>query len=45
MCYEEPKMVENLPSFYRKVVNVKDCNNKPIFESWELDQIVNAALE
>lgn len=43
MCYQEPKMVENLPSFYRKIVNVKDSDNKPLFESFELDQIVIAA--
>lgn len=43
MCYNEPRMVENLPNFYRRIVNIKDCNNKPIFEPWELDQIVIAA--
>ena len=45
MCYQEPRMVENLPKFYRKIVNVKDCDNRPLFESWELDQIVIAAQE
>lgn len=38
-------MVENLSSFYKRLINVKDVNNKPLFESWELDQIVTAAQE
>lgn len=45
MCYDDPRMVENLPSFYRRIANVKDGHNKPIFDSWELDQIVIAAQE
>jgi hypothetical protein len=43
MCYEDPRMVENLPNFYRRLANVRDINNKAMFESYELDQIVIAA--
>lgn len=43
MCYQEPRMVENLPNFYRRIVNIKDCDGKPLFDYNDLDQIVIAA--
>jgi len=45
MCYEDPRMVENLPNFYRSIVNVRDINNKPMFDYNELDTIVIQAQE
>ena len=32
--------VLDLPKFYRKMVNVKDINKKPIFDRDQLDYIV-----
>jgi hypothetical protein len=42
MCHQDPEMVLDLQKFYRKLV--KDNNsNSNIFESTDLDQIVDAA--
>ena len=44
MCYQYPKMVLNLPAFLRSLVNkTKDEKNQPVFNYWELDDIICAA--
>ena len=44
MCYENPKMVNNIPAFLRSLVrNVRDEHDRLIFDYFELDQIVEAA--
>jgi hypothetical protein len=43
LCYAYPDMVENLPAFYRSLI--RQTNNAgQIFDEWEQDQIVEAAL-
>mmetsp|Transcript_13650 Transcript_13650/g.23238 ORF Transcript_13650/g.23238 Transcript_13650/m.23238 type:complete len:477 (-) Transcript_13650:223-1653(-) len=45
MCEDHPNMVNNLPAFYRSLVSsVKDVNGNNIFDQFELDQIVEAAM-
>lgn len=46
-CYKNPKMVSNLPVFYRSLIsNItwSDKSNCPIFDWYDLDQIVEATL-
>jgi len=46
-CYKNPKMVNNLPAFYRSLINKitwSEKSNMPIFDYAELDQIVEATL-
>ena len=46
-CYKNPKMVNNLPAFYRSLIsNItwSDKSNCPIFDWYDLDQIVEATL-
>lgn len=46
MCYDNPKMVLNIPAFLRSLVSkVKDENNNLIFDYYELDEIVNSAID
>ena len=46
-CYSNPKMVYNLPAFYRSLISGITWNEKTtntIFDWYELDQIVEATI-
>lgn len=44
LCYQNPVMIENIPRFLRSLVNdVSDEKDRPIFDYYELDQIVEQA--
>ena len=46
-CYKNPKMVTNLPAFYRSLISHITWNentNNTIFDWYDLDQIVEATI-